>query len=150
MEDSGNAPIPAQGDASRDSRGSLAASAVTEVASVPPLVSSSRTFFDIIGEAVGVADELPPVDSNPTPPAPAPAGPDDQVPEYDPEDLYLLPDAEDLEIPNRPDFIDVFMPPVDMSRVGHLAFAYPYPPLQTQQKLLEVSFANMLVILGSL
>ena len=69
MEDSGNAPIPAQGDASRDSRGSLAASAVTEVASVPPLVSSSRTFFDIIGEAVGVADELPPVDSNPTPPA---------------------------------------------------------------------------------
>ena len=55
-----------------------------------------------------------------------------------------------FQSPNRPDFIDVFMPPVDMSRVGHLAFAYPYPPLQTQQKLLEVSFANMLVILGSL
>uniref|UniRef100_A0ACD5ZT50 Uncharacterized protein n=1 Tax=Avena sativa TaxID=4498 RepID=A0ACD5ZT50_AVESA len=47
-----------------------------------------------------------------------------------PDDQLVLPDAEDLEEPQRPDYIDVFMPFINMAHFDNLAFAFLNPSLE--------------------
>nr|TKV99986.1 hypothetical protein SEVIR_8G079950v2 [Setaria viridis] len=50
-----------------------------------------------------------------------------------------LTDTEDLEPPQRPDSIDVFMPPTRMVRFAHLAYALIDPPHQAPEDLIHDS-----------
>ena len=141
MADADNSPAPAVVDARAPDPSTPSTSdgapPVTSTAQ-PALVSSNRTFFNIVVEAVGLNVGEADDDSGLLGNASVDSG--DQVPQYDPDDPYILPDAEDLETPARPNFVDVFMPPVDMSRVGHLAFAYPYPPAADPAKMIRGFF----------
>jgi hypothetical protein len=60
---------------------------------------------------------------------------DSYLPAPDPE-LEAL-DAEDLENPTRPDYVDVYMPHTDMPHFDHLAYAFVSPPLQAPVPLIH-------------
>lgn len=123
----------------------------------PHQESSAHSFMEIIGERAGfspatirrsVAPSVMPGASGMPSASMAAEGlqADPTVPVVEP---YVPPDVEDLR-PVNPDFIDVFMPPVDMGRVDHIAFAYTYPPGADPAKVIRSLFRKRASILESL
>jgi hypothetical protein len=53
-----------------------------------------------------------------------------------PQDELKAPDAEDLEEPVRPDYMDVFMPYVNLCHFDNLSYAFVNPPFENPDNLI--------------